>query len=70
MMNKEDAITSSYDDSNYKLELTSDQHYKLFTVLTSYMDIVNIANSTDDEIDEIRTTLIDAWKRRFDHLTV
>jgi hypothetical protein len=70
MMNKEAVTQPSYDDSNYKLELTPDQHYKLFTVLTSYIDIVNIANSTDDEIEELRLTLIDAWKRRFDHLTV
>jgi hypothetical protein len=69
-MYEEDAIQSTQDTGIYKLELTPEQHYKLFTVLTSYIDIVNIANSTDDEIDEIRLTLIDAWKRRFDHLTV
>jgi hypothetical protein len=69
-MYEEDAIQSTQDTGIYKLELTPEQHYKLFTVLTSYIDIVNIANSTDDEIEELRLTLIDAWKRRFDHLTV
>jgi hypothetical protein len=68
-MNKEDAIQPSYDESNYSLEMTKDQHYKLFIVLTSYIDTLAVADATDDEIDELRLTLINAWKRRFDHLT-
>ena len=32
MMNEEDPIQPTYDIRNYNLELTSDQHYKLFTL--------------------------------------
>ena len=50
---------------NYNLLLSSDQHYKLITLLTSYMDMLGVNDNSDDEIDELRSILVGAWKNRF-----
>jgi hypothetical protein len=69
MLNKEIDIKPTYDDSRYPLELSAEQHYKLFTVLGQYSDTLGLMDVVDEDMEAIRATLIDAWKKRFDHLT-
>jgi hypothetical protein len=51
--------------TNYNLELSPEQHYKLLQVLTAYIDVLNVGDHTDQDMDQLREVLIDSWKTRF-----